>query len=87
MLILIRFLKYLNLSHNRIKQIDHSLPYSCEEINLSHNDLDRVQFDMSLSMCEVLDVSYNQLKFINFLKVSYLVIKEVIIFCSYLPKI
>lgn len=89
MFIINRFLKYLNLSHNRIKQIDHSLPYSSEEINLSHNDLEHVQFDMSLSMCELLDVSYNKLKSIHFLKVSYSKSRRNIIYHNwyYLPKI
>jgi len=67
-----RFLKYLNLSYNCIKQIlSNSLPYSLIEINLSYNDLEHIQFDMSSSMCEILNVSHNKLKLLNFLKVSY----------------
>lgn len=70
--IFIRYLSYLNLSHNHIKQISHTLPLSLVEINLSYNNLEHIQLDMSSSNCEIFDVSHNKLKLLNFLKVSNL---------------
>lgn len=67
----IRYLKFLNLSHNSIKQINNSLPHNLVEIDLSYNDLEHIQLDMSSSMCEVFNVSHNKIKLLNFLKVSH----------------
>eukprot|EP00102_Acyrthosiphon_pisum_P013096 XP_008182521.2 PREDICTED: leucine-rich repeat and guanylate kinase domain-containing protein-like [Acyrthosiphon pisum] len=61
-------LKFINLSHNGIKHIHYSLPCSLVEINLSCNDLESIQLDMSSSMCEILDLSHNKLKLLDFLK-------------------
>lgn len=66
-----RYLKFLNLSYNCIKKINYSLPCALVEINLAHNCITDLRLNMSLSMCEILDVSHNQLKYLNFLKVSY----------------
>lgn len=69
-----RFLTYLNLSHNCIRQIlDNSLPCTLVEIDLSYNDLEHIQWDMSLSMCETLYVSHNKLKLLHFLNVSLVI--------------
>lgn len=58
------------MSHNNIKQINYSLPHNLVEIDLSYNDLEEINLDMSLSFCEVLNVSHNKIKLLNFLKVS-----------------
>lgn len=65
---------FLNLSHNNIKQINsYSLSCTLVEIDLSHNGIEQIKLDqdiMSLNKCEVLNVSHNKLKSLNFLKVS-----------------
>lgn len=66
----IRYLAYLNLSHNCIKQISYSLPHNLIDIDLSYNDLEQIQLDMSSSMCEDLNISHNKIKLLDFLKVS-----------------
>lgn len=59
------------MSHNRIKQINClSLPSSLVYINLSHNYLEDIHLDIALNSCEELDLSYNKLKLLYFLKVS-----------------
>lgn len=67
----IRYLTFLSLSHNFIKQISHSLPRTLVEINLSHNELECIQLDMSSSICEDFNIAHNKLKRLDFLKASY----------------
>lgn len=64
----------MNLSHNCIKHIiSYSLPRMLVEIDLSYNGLEYIKLDtdMPLNMCEILNVSHNKLKSLNFLKVNY----------------
>lgn len=59
------------MSYNNIKEINSlSLPRSLVEVNLSYNYLEYIHVDVPLSMCEILDLSHNKLKLLNFLKVS-----------------
>lgn len=61
------------MSHNHIKHISYSLPRALIEIDLSYNGLVHIKLDsdMSLNMCEILNVSHNKLKSLNFLKVCH----------------
>lgn len=45
------------------------LPCALVEMNFAYNCLEYIQPDLSLSSIEVLDLSHNKLKLLNFLKV------------------